>query len=172
MLTLFSKTALFLSSYAPLWVIFAAMNYRMSAIIFYVSVALFVIGMALTILVLNHIRSLEGQYLKVASIRKADHEIMSYIASYLIPFASTTFEQPEQVFSLCVFLAVLYVVYVNSDMIHINPTFSLLGYRLYEVEDHEGKTYSLITRHKQKNRTTIKIVHVEDDILWDITNGN
>ena len=48
----------------------------------------------------------------------------------------------------------LAILYVHSNMIHINPMLNLFGYHLYEITLVEGETYALLTgrRISRKSR--------------------
>ena len=92
---------------------------------------------------------------------------MGYIVGYIMPFLAIAFSDWQQVAALVVFFVILGFLYVNSDMIHINPTLNLLGYRLYEVTLEDRSTYSLITRHRMQRDTTLQLVRIGDDILFE-----
>ncbi len=77
---------------------------------------------------------------------------MSYIVTYIIPFLSVAFSDWQQAVALAVFFIILGFLYVNSDMIHINPTLNFFLYRLYEVTLEDGSTYSLIARSRGTKR--------------------
>src|SRR5947209_6326999 len=71
---------------------------------------------------------------KVINFTKRDSEVMSYIASYLIPFVTFPLDTAQQFWALGVFIVVLLIIYVHSNMIYINPMLNVAGYHLYEVE--------------------------------------
>jgi hypothetical protein len=103
----FARFILFLSSYIPLWVIFALVTLhdrRSLAIAFTVIAALSLVG---TVIFLRVAQGLAGIDMAVGVIRRKDSETMSYIASYIIPFAATPFDKSEQIVALAVFLVVL-----------------------------------------------------------------
>ena len=93
---------------------------------------------------------------------------MGYIASYLLPLVTFPLNGWQQIAILLVFLAVLGIVYINSDMIRINPMLNLLGYHLYEITVENGpESYSLITRRQVKRGETIRLVDVGRGIFWE-----
>ena len=165
MANLFARSVLFLSSYIPLWIIFAIITYRAHT---YVSAgfALVALGsLILTFLYLRSAQSLHGLEIPVSAIRRQDSETMSYIASYVIPFAATALDDVKQVTALAVFLMVLWLVYVNSSMIHINPTLTIIGYRLYEIEDAKGNPLFLLSRRRVQKGETVKAVDIAEGIF-------
>ncbi|WP_157004418.1 hypothetical protein [Brevundimonas nasdae] len=90
---------------------------------------------------------------------------MSYIASYVVPFAATTLTDVNQAFALAIFLAVLGIVYVNSGMIHVNPLLSAVGYNLYEVESTDGMPSVVLTRKRIKRGDILSIIDIGDDVF-------
>ena len=163
----FARFILFLSSYIPLWVIFALVTMhgrRTFAIIFIVIAVLSLIG---TLIFLRLAQRFTGLDMTVGVIRRRDSETMSYIASYIIPFAATPFDKPEQIAALVVFLVVLCSVYVNSGMIHINPLLSLMGYNLYEIEDSDGNPYFLMSRRTLRRGDTVRAIDLANDIFME-----
>lgn len=163
----FARFILFLSSYIPLWVIFAIITMRTMwwvAIAFAVLAALSFFG---TVIFLCVAQRFEGIEMAVGVIRRKDSDTMSYIASYIIPFAATSFNKMEQVAALGVFLVVLCAVYISSNMIHINPLLSLMGYNLYEIEDPDGNPYSLVSRRNLRRNDTVKAIDLATDIFLE-----
>src|ERR1700722_12627836 len=97
-----SRFILFLSSYIPLWIIFAIITIRTRPFVgisFIVLAALSLLG---TIVFLRAVQNISGIEMAVGVIRRKDSETMSYIASYIIPFAATAFDKTEQLVALCV----------------------------------------------------------------------
>jgi len=161
----FTRFVLFLSSYIPLWVIFALVTWhdrRSIAITFVVIAALSFAG---ALVFLCAVQRFAGIEMPVGVIRRKDGETMSYIASYIIPFAATPFDKPEQIAALGIFLVVLCAVYIRSAMIHINPLLSLLGYNLYEIEDADGNPYFLISRRGLRRGETVRVIDLANGIF-------
>lgn len=90
---------------------------------------------------------------------------MGYIATYVIPFAATKLDDPTQLASLAIFFLALAVVYINSGLIHINPTLSLLGYKIYEVEDSEENAFPLISRRSIRKGDTVLAIDVAEGVF-------
>src|SRR5262249_58430659 len=80
---------------------------------------------------------------KVTVVHVRDDQVMSYIMSYLVTFLSIAFSDARQLIALAAFFVILAYIYVNANMIHINPTLNFLGYHLYEVTLEDGETYNL-----------------------------
>jgi hypothetical protein len=162
-----ARLLLFLSSYFPLAVIFFLLllgKHPLAAIaILFVGTA-GLSGMVAYLRVVNH---LSGISVKVAELQRRDEEAMSYIVSYIIPFLSIPFSGWQEAAALAVFIAVLGVLYINSNMIHINPMLNLAGYHLYEVRLAGDSTHFLVARRRLARGETLTAVTVGDGILLE-----
>ena len=167
MTNLFVRCMLFVSSYFPLMVIF-------SILLFYknlpAAIVIFVVGLVSLVVLGGYFRqtaSTKTLYVhKVTGLQKRDGDIMSYIASYLVPFVTFPLDGWQQIAAIIVFLLVLLIVYVNSNMIYINPMLSLAGYHLYEVSINNGNVlHYLITRYEVELEQPIRYVRMSDGIF-------
>jgi hypothetical protein len=104
----------------------------------------------------------------VASVNRRDGEAMSYIVSYLLPFIALPSGTLADGISLGIFLLVLGVLYINSDMLHINPMLNLGGWHIYEITISNGETRTLIARQRVRKGAAIKTIRVTDDILLEV----
>jgi hypothetical protein len=139
------RVATFLSSYAPLFGLLAYTNRRVCGaweILTGIAVASVI---ALAGIIFSK-RDDRGPRLVVAHARPKDGEVLAYIATYLIPFFGIDLSQTDDVVTLCVFLVVLLLVYVNSSMLFVNPLLSIAGYHSFEIEDEDGHAYTLLAR--------------------------
>jgi hypothetical protein len=138
---------MFLSSYAPLFALLAYLNrhVRWAWIILAAIAVLSLVGLAVVML---SKRGERGPRLTVAYARPQDGDVLAYIASYLIPFFGLHLSKHDDVVVLCAFLVVLMLVYVNSNMLFVNPVLTLAGYHTFQIEDPDGHTYGLLARRR------------------------
>lgn len=92
---------------------------------------------------------------------------MGYIVTYIIPFLAFAFSEWQQAVALAAFFVMLGFLYVNSDLIHINPTFNFFGYRLYDVTLEDGSAYSLIARGKVHRGSILQLIRNGDEVLLE-----
>jgi hypothetical protein len=105
---------------------------------------------------------------KLLEFGRKDSEVMSYIATYLIPFVTFSLDTWVQMGALFIFVVVLLILYVNSNMIYINPMLNLFGYHLYEVTiEHSKHPYYYIAHKRLIRDDDIHFVYVSDDILLE-----
>jgi len=162
-----TRFLLFLSSYFPLALIFFSLFVAKHR---WLAVAILFIGTCGLLgmyLYLRYAGRLAPIQIKVAAVQRLDPEAMSYIVSYVIPFLAVPFGGWEQGVALSIFFLVLGVLYVNSNMIHINPMLNLTGYHLYEVTLENGGVHSLIAHRRVLRGATLYVVKLGEDILLE-----
>lgn len=70
---------------------------------------------------------------KVLSVKDISHETLNYILTYLIAFLSLDINSPKTILSIIILLFIIGVIYINSNMLYVNPILQLLGYSIYEL---------------------------------------
>jgi hypothetical protein len=144
--TKFARILLFLSSYAPLFVVFALRNPCQSLL---VEIALYGIAAISVLGLLLFIRqglSIAATTIEIKSASNRDAEAMAYVVTYFIPFLGVTCSDMSSIVSIFLVYVVICVIYVTANLIHVNPVLNLMGYHLFEIEDTNGKPSTLITR--------------------------
>jgi len=166
--SLLIRLLLFLSSYFPLAVIFAVQLYLQGHKGWAVACLLagFVGLIGLTVFMKTH-ASINPLTIKVASVSRRDGEAMSYIVTYLLPFIALPSGDLASGISLGVFLIVLAILYINSDMMHINPMLNLIGWHVYEITLQKGDIYTLIAKKRIRKGTELKVTQMGDWIYLE-----
>jgi len=162
-----TRLLLFLSSYFPLAMIFffLLVSKHQGLAISILSVG--VIGLVGLALYLRAANQLGPMHIKVAALQRRDAEAMAYIVSYVIPFLAIPLGGWEQGVALSIFLAVLGILYVNSNMIHINPMLNLAGYHLYEITLDDGGIHALVTPRRIVRGETLAVIKIGEGILLE-----
>ena len=167
--TVLIRSMLFLSSYFPLALIFFFLFVEQQPVwaiaVLAISFSGLIIMWLYFFLFAPRLGSIQE---RINSLQRRDADVMGYIASYLLPFVAIPFGGWQQGAALLIFVAVLGIVYVNSNMIHINPMLNLFGYHLYEITlEHSEAPHSLITRRHIAVGETIHLVDIGDGIFLD-----
>lgn len=165
--TVFARLLLFLSSYFPLAVVFFFLFFECH---FWIGLGILGVGLIGTVglfVFLRTVRKLAPFTIRVDQIQRRDGEAMSYIATYVIPFLAVPFSAWQQAAALATFFLVLAVLYVHSNMIHINPMLNLTGYHLYEVTQDNGAVFTLITRRRLRRADSFSVVSLDNDIILE-----
>ncbi|MBM7556839.1 hypothetical protein JOC47_001690 [Halanaerobacter jeridensis] len=142
------KLILFFSSYAPLFLIFSIKNSFDSNAINLILIVVSIFSIIVLWVFIYSYTKIESDYINIEEVNPRDGEATSYIVTYIIPFLSmdlTTFEDKS---SLLILFLVLGIIYINSNMIYINPLLNLAGYHIFETKDKSGNTLILISRSK------------------------
>jgi hypothetical protein len=126
-------SALFLSSYTPLFVLIAIRSIGQSAVIVVSCGVLAVAGLVgITLFLVTATRKPIGDYV-LLDVENRDGDVAGYAATYLLPFVTVFSARWQDVVSLAGFIAFLGVIYVRSRLIFINPLLAVLGYHLWRV---------------------------------------
>ncbi|HVB22452.1 MAG TPA: hypothetical protein VNG51_10940 [Ktedonobacteraceae bacterium] len=160
---------LFVSSYSPLALIFFFLFIEQqpiwAGIVLAIGLPGFIIMLVFFLQLAPRLAPIQE---KVTSLQGRDGEAMGYIASYLIPFVAIPFGGWQQGVALLIFIGVLSIVYVNSNMIHINPMLNLVGYHLYEITiEHSESPHVLITRRRVVRGETLRLIDVGSGIFLE-----
>jgi hypothetical protein len=169
MSSLFIRVVLFFCSYFPLVLIICILAFGTWPL--WAIIALGCVGIGSLLLTWAYFSyMLRGavEQKKVTQFVKRDTEVMGYIASYLVPFVAFQLGNWRQLVALSVFIVVLLVIYVHSNMIYINPMLNIVGYRLYEIEVEQSKrTHYYIARKPLERNRDIRFVLLSNDIYLE-----
>lgn len=140
-----ARSRLFLSSYAPLFVILAIRfeGWGLIAGCAALAVVGFVDSVHITHLaktkVIPHV-------ITVTSVEDLGAEVGGYLASYLLPFVTVPNPSARDLAAYALFFLVACVVYVRSDLVRVNPTLYVMGYRVFGVHDATGRRVFVLHR--------------------------
>lgn len=163
-----TRLILFLSSYAPLFVIIAMRGWRESR---HFAIGLVIVAVLSVVVLLTFLRTaqkLSHSKVNVASVISRDGDAMSYIITYLFPFLTVKLTDPTDVVSLGIVLSVIGLLYANSNMIHTNPMLNIAGYHIFEIEDGDGKTTALVCKRSYiRTGSELNVISIGDYVLLE-----
>ena len=150
---------LFLSSYAPLFVILA-IRFQGTALKA-VCAGLAAAGLLYLVLAVYVIRALsQARPYPMRLVDDASGEVAGYLATYLVPFVTVPSPSGADIAGYCILAVVIAVIFIRSDgLARINPTLYLLGWRIASTETGEAMHY-LVCRRLPRPGTTIHAVKV------------
>jgi hypothetical protein len=134
---------MFLSSYSPLFALLAYAN-RHSAVTWEVLAGVAIVSALGLVWVMVGYANERGPRLYIAHSKPQDGDVLAYIATYLVPFLGVDLSKRNDIVIFVGFLFVLMLVYINSNMLFVNPLLSLAGYHTFEVTDKDEHTYTLV----------------------------
>ncbi len=170
---LWVKVVLFLSSYHPLFLILAIKNWYN----FYITV-IFIIICVYSLLVWAFIVSKKGtvESYKVLKAENKTQESLNYLIPYIISFIGFDLNKWQDWSALAILLSILFVVYLNSDLLYINPILSFFKYKIYKAEVckpiigcEETKAEILLITKRDRIRTDeITVKDIDEGIFLEV----
>ena len=111
---------------------------------FIMGLGLSVVAYLMPIIALNR---LQTQPMHLKSVKDADKEILTFLITYLLPFAGRTTlnANPYSLTGLYVFGLIFLTVY-HTNAFTFNPLLAVFGYHFYEVETQAGMKYLLVSK--------------------------
>jgi hypothetical protein len=163
-----TRVILFLSSYAPLFLIIAMRGWCDSRYLAGGLVVVAALSVVVLFVFLNTAQRLAADKIKVDSVVSRDGDAMSYIVTYLLPFLAVKLNDIIDVASLGIVLLVIAILYVNSNMIYTNPVLNIAGYHIFEIQDADGKTTALVSKRAYvRTGSEINVISAGDYVLLE-----
>lgn len=99
------------------------------------------------VLVLRALRQVQETRLHTRQTRSRDQDVIGFVSSYVLPLAAVILaSEGVRDAATLLLLGFVAVIYVRAGLFHLNPTLTLLGYRLYEVVQDNGAAVMVLTR--------------------------
>lgn len=125
--------ALFLSSYAPAFIILAVRAYGRSSPLFWAALVLLAVSVASFSLFVRVVKRGAPFRAVVEEVEPRDADMAAYVATYLLPFLTVTGANAQDVVALGLFLFFIGALWVSSGMIYLNPLLSVVGLHIHVV---------------------------------------
>ena len=165
--TVYTRLLLFVSSYFPLACIFAVLYFKTHRAFAIIVFSLGLAGVVVLLVFLKLARRFAGLQIEITDVRRLDAEAMSYLVTYVIPFVALPSDSWERGVALALFFVVLSILYVNSNMIHINPSLNVFGFHLYEITTPDGDVHALITHRRLRRGEMLVVTRLGEDLFLE-----
>ncbi|MBF4514152.1 hypothetical protein ITJ66_16825 [Plantibacter sp. VKM Ac-2885] len=160
-----AKVVLFASSYAPLLALFWLLNSfgdpwsRFAGGAAVISVVL-LLGVWLLLT-----RTSSVDIVDFTEARNRDSDVMSYVVSYVVPFAAAASDIDEGArWALVLFAVLIGVLYVRSAVFYVHPLLLMVGIHAYEVSLN-GTPAMLLSRRRHIGQTErISVVEIGTNV--------
>jgi hypothetical protein len=94
-------------------------------------------------------------------------DALNYIIAYIVTFLGFKFNTWQDYLSLTILLVIIFFIYVNSDLIFVNPLLNVIGFKIISVEVKEGGEIILITKNSTiKSDDKIFVKNITDNIYF------
>lgn len=146
---------LFISSYTPLFLILSLKYYK--DLYFIVCLILLVL---INGYVLKFIKDISERFFierKIISVENKTSNILSYLIVFSISVLNFNLNIWQGRIQLLIILFIIFVVFVRSDLLFLNPTLAIFGYRSYSIKFANGDHVFVLSKNKVKENTVIKV---------------
>lgn len=169
-MTALSQFALFLSSYAPLFLVFALLGTFGNSWAIVINILIAAVGVIILSGVFYYTKlKLTDQKLEIATTQIRDGDVLAYVATYIVPFAAMNAANARDRWAILLFVVLIAVLYVRSQLFYVNPLLALVGYRLFQVTTEHDASVVLISRQNFiRSHTTISARRLSDYVYWEV----
>lgn len=141
-----AKSILFLSAYIPLFIImgikyFFKLIYNMQIPYLKLTISIPIIPIIILIVIIilihyfkkiiNNSKSETEKFFDVNRIDEKNDIILTYLVPYFFSFVSIN--SPEEFLCCIVIFLIIFMIYINSEILYINPLFIFSGYNFYKI---------------------------------------
>lgn len=157
----FVKGVFFASSFIPLYAIFIILHFESLLLDTFFLTASILSG-GLLYYVFSVVKHIDGQYTEFKEVENINRVNLEYFVVYIIPFLSINLLDLGVAASLLILFGIMCLMYVRSDVIYMNPLFTIAGLNLFKVKDTKGDEFVLISRKridKQKSEEVKELAH-------------
>lgn len=173
MVSAFTKVLLFVSSYIPLWLVLIVVNGRQLGWLVFAPVTCLLAGVVGIVALFEWVRTESSVPLRVRTVERNDVENVTYVVTYLFPFVGSLFTNPTAGLGLAILFVFVMAVYVQANLVHINPVLTLLGWHVYRIESVDGNELVLMSNQKAVKRgSTLAAVRVSEGLWWERPAGD
>ncbi|MDR0505464.1 MAG: hypothetical protein LBH32_01415 [Dysgonamonadaceae bacterium] len=102
-----------------------------------------------------------GDNVTVTYVDNKNSESIGYIATYIVPFLFQSFNGWYETFALIFLMIIIYRIYINSNLILINPVLSF-KYSIFQIEytQQDGKSKNALVISKNKYLSEDSVVKI------------
>ena len=127
-----ARIRLLLSSYVPLFIVGALRFNNGWLCTFLVCIAVGAVWSLVRLVRVSKLR-VSSRKATPTSVRDRSSEVAAYVATYLLPLMTVADPGVRDLIAYAFVLVTLGVVFVNSDLVGVNPLLSFCGYRVFRV---------------------------------------
>jgi hypothetical protein len=154
---IYTQLALFISSYTPLLIIII-LEYYQSYLKF--SLIVLVIVIIVNGFLLGYlggiVKGRSNRDFKVKTSENKTSDTLNYLLPYVIALVGLKLTSITDILILGILLAVVFVVYIHSNLLLMNPLLNALGFKFYNLEVDPKDKIIVISKKHLKADITIK----------------
>lgn len=173
------KWLLFISSYAPLYLLLAINNYDFNItpvkyirgvigndqkVVFWIVIIILFVISFVSMGYFKFISQNESR--KIQGLKPINENILSYLITYVIPLTAMDINSLNSLVVNALLFLIIGIVYVKSDLVYLNILLILLGFRVYN----DTSDNVIITNFK-KDELTVSINRDESLLCRKVVRG-
>lgn len=159
------RIILFVSSYAPLLVLFGVLNSFGNEVTRWACLGLALLSVIALAVFWIKAKNLPAKMMTISASKPKDIEVLGFFATYVVPFTTVSSPDLTRQLGLVVFLLVTGGIYLANDLYYMNPVLALAGVRVYEVTTPSGAPALVLTRRKyMKQKDDISVIRLGDRV--------
>ena len=161
------KSIFFVTAFIPLWAILI-INYGLTENADWAIILISSVPVLLSfVCMMRHLQKLssttELNYFKVVKKEDITHNMVFYILAYVSVLLVNNYDYVEWP-TFVILLLTIFVLYVKTNMLHINPILLLMKYNTYRVTDDHDNTVILLSKLNVKTGVEIPYAEVTTNI--------
>lgn len=159
------RLRMFLSSYAPLFALLALRFDECFLVRACAGIA--AVGALAGYSVLRGVAGRSPVPRRVSEVKDAGAEVAGYLATYLLPFVTVSDPSGRDIAAYLGFILVSGIIYVQSEMMQVNPLLYLLGFRVSLLTTEQGWRGYVIhdTRQRLPIGSVFHSVRLDDGLV-------
>ncbi|MHA1285195.1 MAG: hypothetical protein ACTSQP_22070 [Promethearchaeota archaeon] len=157
------KLFLFISAYTPLFIILIVKYIELMSICFWIFIILLFFANMILYLILKKAKKWTRIRITVQKSENRTADSLNYVIAYIIPFIDFNFNKWQDIFSITILMSIIFIIYINSNLIFVNPILQLIGYKIHNIEDINNRKYIIISKKS-------KFLKDEEIYIKNITN--
>lgn len=162
-----SRLVLFVSSYAPLLLLFATLHSFGRGWATYLCFAAALVSVLLLVALWLFAQVLATDNATFGETRSRDSDVMAYVVSYVVPFAAATNTDASTRWSLVLFAAIIAALYVRSAVFYVHPLLLLAGIHVYEATRNEVPAIVLTRQRNLRQACTLRVVSLAPNVYLE-----
>lgn len=164
------KIILFISAYTPLFLIFILRYLEVQMILFWVLICILIFLNSIWFLLFKLTKKWTSKTFTVKNSVNRTSDALNYIIAYIIAFLGFQFEKWQDWIALIILLFIIFFIYINSNLIFINPILNIFGYKIQDVETSLGEHIILITKkNKLEPDTEIQVKDFSENVFLEVS---
>lgn len=150
-----AKLLFFISSYIPLiFILLINSNFKFNEVFvnftftsFFISFIIFLLLVSIFFLFwILQDRNVNPTKINFIKVENKTSETLSYILPYVVAFYQVDFLDIKNLLIFLIIFITIFAVYINSNLIAVNPILAILGYKIFIIESKRGEHAYIITK--------------------------